>query len=89
MSGSDSVERDGQQQHGRLNGFDRVPLRRYCNQVTGSKLGVGLISAEDDPTTQAEQRSVPRTLVLAHRPLGRKRHNGLPEPRTTPAVDRD
>ncbi len=67
----DLVQRDGQQQYRRFKRLDRVPLRWHRHHVTWSKLGLGLVGAEHDTTAQTQQRSVSRTLVLAHNPLGR------------------
>lgn len=73
-----SVQRNREQQHGWLQRFEVVPLRRQGDQTTRSKLGLRVTGAEQDTSLQAEHRCVPGTLVLTHHLTRPECHQRLP-----------
>jgi hypothetical protein len=83
------VQCNCKQQDGWFQGFDVVALRRHRDQITWTDLGLHVTRTDADTTPHAQQRGVPRTLVLTHHPARGKRHERLPETGTGPAVDRD
>jgi hypothetical protein len=57
-----SVQRNGEQQHGRIHGLEVVPLRRDCDEVTCPELGLQLSGMHPDTSTQAYTDASPGLL---------------------------